>query len=424
MTKPSKAALLAISVVVFVMGFHGSTAARTLLNANISTGGIYTDNLFFSETDKTDSFGVTVGPQVNINYTSPDLILGLTYSGIGQIFPDETGANRYIQNASTFIDLPFLTKRIKGLEVRLIENITFTPSLDGFGEIDQTGVTLSNPGGQNTAVNNTGLSGVGGNTSGVPGVGNQGIQIQRTNALRNLAGFQLRYLASRRVTLTGSYRNLLTIFTEDGFRNSSINTMNAGAIYDFYASPTTTGNLNYAFTPIISDISNPIFRHRIGIGGNHLFTPSISLNGTVGVTIIQEDPAQAFANVSLSKLFEQGSIVISYGQGTGLAQGFANSATLSQFGAITASHALTERINGFLQLNAARNNSLSGNDIDLLSYGGSAGLTIGLLQWLSAGVNYNYFKQENQGGNFGVNADRNFVTLFLTAFADPIKLTE
>ena len=248
MTKPSKATLLAISVVAFVLGFNSSTEARTLLNSNISTGGIYTDNLFFTETNKVDSFGITVSPQVNLSYMSPDLILGLTYSGVGQIFPDETGANRYIQNASTFIDLPFLTKRIKGLEVRLIENVTFTPSLDGFGEIDQTGVTASNQG-QNIAGGgvNGGLGGVGGNNSGVAGVGNQGIQINRTNAFRNLAGFQLRYLASRKLTLTGNYRNLLTIFTEDGFRNSSINTVNAGAIYQVYASPTTTGNVNYAF---------------------------------------------------------------------------------------------------------------------------------------------------------------------------------
>ena len=119
------------------MGFYSSSQARTLLNSSVSVGGIWVDNLFFTETDKVDSFGVTVGPQVNLNYTSPDLILGLTYFGVGQIFPDQTGANRYIQSASTFLDLPFLTKRIKGLEVRLIENITFTPSLDGFGEVDQ-----------------------------------------------------------------------------------------------------------------------------------------------------------------------------------------------------------------------------------------------------------------------------------------------
>ena len=423
MAKPFKAALLAISVVAFVMWGNSSSEGRTLLNSSITTGGIYTDNLFFSETDKVDSFGVTVGPQVNLTYTSPDLILGLTYSGVGQIFPDETGANRYIQSASTFLDLPFLTKRIKGLEVRLIENVTFTPSLDGFGEIDQTGTTLSNPG-QNPSGANTGLTGVGGNNSGVPGVGNQGIQIQRTNAFRNLAGFQLQYLASRNLTLTGNYRNLLTIFTEDGFRNSSINTINGGAVYQWYATPTTTGNVNYAFTPIISDISSPIFRHRIGVGGNHLFSPSLTLAGTVGVSVIQDNPTQAFANLSLSKLLEGGSISVFYGQATGLAQGFANSATLTQTVGITASHALGERVNVYVQLNGARNNSLSGNDIDLLSYGGSAGLTMGLLEWLSGGVNYNYFKQDNQGGTFGTNADRNFVTLFLTAFADPIKLVE
>ena len=434
MTKPFKAIFVAMSVSALVMCVYESSQARVLLNSNISAGGIYVDNLFFSETNEVDSFGVTVGPQINLTYTSPDLILGLTYSGVGQIFPDQSGANRYIQNASTFLDLPFLTKRIKGLEVRLIENVTFTPTLDGFGELDQTGTTLSNPaqgaisstalGGTGATGVGSGFSGAGGNISGVAGVGNQGLQIQRTNALRNLAGVNLRYLVTRNLTLNGSYRNLLTIFTEDGFRNSNINTMNGGATYQWYASRTTTGNVTYGFTPIISDISSPIFRHRIGVGGNHLFSETFVLNGTVGASVIQTEPTQAFANVGLSKLYEGGTVAIRYAQGVGLAQGFANNATLSQLLALSITHALGERLTGFAQLNGARNNSLSGNEIEILSYGGGAGLTMRLLQWLSGTVSYNYFKQKNQGGTFGINADRNFVTVSLTAFADPIKLVE
>ena len=432
MTKPANAALVLVSVMAIAIGVYESAQARVLLNSNVSVGGIYTDNLFFSETNRVDSYGITVGPSFNLSYTSPDVILGLGYGGVGQVFPDETGANRYIQSASTYLDLPFLTKRIKGLEVRLIENVTFTPSLDGFGEVDQTGATLSNPGvgaaGSSalggTGLGGTGTGGVGGNISGVAGVGNQGLQIQRTNVFRNLAGFQLSYIATRRLSFNGSYRNLITIFTEDGFRNSNINTITGGATYAFYVTPTTTGNLNYQFTPIISDISNPIIRHRIGVGGSHLFTPTLSINGSVGAAIIQTEATQAFASLSLNKFFEGGGATLRYSQGTGLAQGFANSATLNQLVALTVSHGLGEFLTGFVQLNGARNNSLSGNDIDVLAYGGGAGLTMRILEWLSGGITYNYFKQDNQGGTFGVDADRNFVSVFLTGFADPIKLAE
>ena len=438
MTKPSQFAFLAVCVMAFVMTVYESAQARLLLDTNISVGGIYTDNLFFSETNKTETFGVTVGPQLGLNYTSPDIIVGLIYSGVGQIFPDENGANRYIQSTSSFLDLPFLTKRIKGLEVRLIENFTFTPSLDGFGELDQPGITLSNPGlgaggvgvggagvgGTGATGTGTGFTGVGGNTSGVAGIGNQGLQIQRTNALRNLAGVNLRYLWNRNFTITGGYRNLLTIFTEDGFRNSTINTVTAGAVYNWFLSPNTTTNLSYNFFPTISDISAPIFQHQIGVGGRHQFNPTWFLNGTVGVSIIQTDPTQIFANLNLSKIYDGGTLSAAYRQQTGLAQGFANSATLTQNVAVTLTHGLTERLTGFLQLNGARNNSLSGNDLDVLSYGGTAGLNIALLQWLSGSVSYNYFKQENQGGTFGVDTDRNFVSLFLTAFADPTKILE
>jgi len=142
------------------------------------------------------------------------------------------------------------------------------------------------------------------------------------------------------------------------------------------------------------------------------------------VNFTVDQPTSAVANLALSQLYEGGQISVRYRQGVGLAQGFADSATLTQVGTVTLSHTLGERITGYAQFSGSRNNSLSGGDIDLLAWGGGAGITMILLEWLSGGINYNFFRQEKQGGTFGNDGERTFVNFFLTAFADPIKIFE
>ena len=431
MIKPIQLFVVTIGIILFTINFLSLASARTVLTSNFSAGGFYTDNLFFTQVDKTSVVGASLAPSIGIEYVNPDVVFGLRWTGVGQIFPTETGANRFIQNAAVYLDLPFLTKNYRGLEVRLITNFTFTPTLDSFGEFDQTGATLSNPGigaesGAGATGLNTGVSGAGGNVSGVPGVGNFGIQIQRTNIFRSLVGATVRYPWTRRFTVGGFYRNLNTIFldVDEITPSSNINTVSGNGTYDWYSSPSTTGNIRYAFTAVISDIANTIPQNQITLGGSHRFTPTLLLNGRAGINFIIDQPTSALANIALSQLYDGGQVSIRYNQGVGLAQGFADSATLTQVGTVLWSHTLGERITGYAQFSGSRNHSLSGNDIDLLAWGGGGGLTMVLLEWLSGGINYNFFQQERQGGNFGNDGERTFVNFFLTAFADPIKLLD
>ena len=303
--------------------------------------------------------------------------------------------------------------------------------MDAFGEFDQTDATELNPGvggltGTGTTGLNPGVSGVGGNVSGVPGVGNFGIQINRTNTLRSLAGATLRYPLTKKINFGGFYRNLNTVFLDQDevTPDSNINTLEGSGTWQWWGSSTTTGNVRYALQPIISNISDTIIQNQITVGGTHLFTPSLVLDGRIGVNLIPEDPVSALANVSLSQQFEGGLLSLRYLQGVGLAQGFADRATLTQVGTLLFSHALGERLNGYAQFSGARNVSLSGNKFDLLAFGAGAGLTMVFLDWLSGGVNYNFYRQEKQGGTFGNDGERTWVNFYLTAFADPFRVFE
>ncbi|MDX1410523.1 MAG: hypothetical protein R3351_00050 [Nitrospirales bacterium] len=429
MTKLIQAVLVTVGVILCSVNFQSSANGESVLTSSFSTGGIYTDNLAFSQTGKKEVVGISLTPSIGFENITADTIFGLRYKGVGQIFPDSNGDNRFIQNVASFLDVPWIRKNVDGLELRLIANLTFTPSMDAFGEFDQTDATELNPGvggltGTGTTGLNPGVSGVGGNVSGVPGVGNFGIQINRTNTLRSLAGATLRYPLTKKINFGGFYRNLNTVFLDQDevTPDSNINTLEGSGTWQWWGSSTTTGNVRYALQPIISNISDTIIQNQITVGGTHLFTPSLVLDGRIGVNLIPEDPISALANVSLSQQFEGGLLSLRYLQGVGLAQGFADRATLTQVGTLLFSHALGERLNGYAQFSGARNISLSGNKFDLLAFGAGAGLTMVFLDWLSGGVNYNFYRQEKQGGTFGNDGERTWVNFYLTAFADPFRV--
>ena len=262
----------------------------------------------------------------------------------------------------------------------------------------------------------------------MPGVGNFGIQINRTNILRTLAGATVRYPLTRKVSFGGFYRNLNTVFLDQDeiTPDSTINTFEGYGTWQWFGSSTTTGNVRYALQPIISDLSNPIIQNHLTVGGTHLFTPTLVLDGRIGINLIPDEPASALANVSFSKQFEDGIFSIRYLQGVGLAQGFADQATLTQVGTILFSHALGERVDGYAQFSGSRNETLGGgaSELDLLAFGAGAGLTAVFLEWLSGGVNYYFYRQEKQGGTFGNDGERTWVNFYLTAFADPFRVFE
>ena len=426
-----QAILVTVGVILCILNFQGFAIGESVLSSNFSTGGIYTDNLSFAQTGKKEVVGISLTPSIGFENVNPDTIFNLRYKGVGQIFPDSTGDNRFIQDVASYLDVPWIRRHANGLELRVIGNLTFTPSLDAFGEFDQTNATELNPGiggltGTGTTGLNPGVSGVGGNVSGVPGLGNFGIQINRTNILRTLVGATVRYPLTRKISFGGFYRNLNTVFLDrdEVTPDSNINTLEGYGTWQWWSSSTTTGNVRYAIQPIISNIADTFVQNHITVGGTHLFTPTLVLDGRVGINFIPEDPVTALANISLSNQFEGGLLSIRYVQGVGLAQGFADGATLTQVGTILLSHALGERFNGYAQFSGARNHSLTGNEVDFLAYGLGAGLTMVLLDWLTGGVDYNFYRQEKQGGTFGNDGERTWVNFYLTAFADPFRVFE
>ena len=167
MINPIRTVRAIAGVILCSLVFQGSVFGESVLTGNFSTGGIYTDNLSFTQTGKKEVMGISLTPSIGFENVNPDTIFGIRYTGVGQIFPDSVGDNRFIQNVASFLDVPWIRKNVDGLELRLLGNLTFTPSLDAFGEFDQTNATELNPGvggltGTGTTGLNPGVTGVGG----------------------------------------------------------------------------------------------------------------------------------------------------------------------------------------------------------------------------------------------------------------------
>ncbi len=84
---------------------------------------------------------------------------------------------------------------------------------------------------------------------------------------------------------------------------------------------------------------------------------------------------------------------------------------------------MTRRLSGSLLLGLARNDSLSTDEIDTLTYQATTGLHLRLLSWLNGNVRYFYIKQESDG-LVGADAHRNTVFVGLSAIALPWRMVD
>ena len=421
-----------------------TTQAALTLNSSLSVTETYTDNLFFeSQRNKRDDFGTFVVPSVTLSYITKDIELQGTYTGIAQFYVNNSSANAYTHNSNFVIDLPFLTKRYKGLEVKLIETFNFSPQLRGFAfsgdptQEDASSAFRSSSGrgiaGTGGLGGGTGIGGgnVGGGISGLNGgslgnnaIGNQGVFTGRggSNAFQNTAGVRVRYELSPRWTPTADYRNNYVTFTDPELNDSLTHTIGAGLGYQL--SPRTQLQGNY--TTNITSISggDSFITHNVTFGGTHQLTPTLNTASQVGASFTESVERVTFTtNSSIAKLFDRGSLTLNLNQGITPGGGIASSATLSRTIVGTVNYSFSERVSGFLLGGYGENKSLSGNSVDLTSYQGQAGISVLLLEWLDGDISYSYIKQTSDGtASGGRDATVNQIFIGLSASLPELRI--
>lgn len=378
-------------VLLLAVIFKGETDAAVTLNGSISLSERYNDNLFFSETNREADYTTLINPRLKLTYDSRNLVLSGSYHGSGEVHARHSEANRYRQTASFDIDLPFLSRRIKGVDVQITENAIYTPELPAFDTGEGVQGSVAN---QNLA--------------------NQGIQVGRNDTFRNHAGITISYSWSQRMNTTLSYANTITRYEGADLQDTTVN--NFGLRWGYQWSRRIRWNASYGASITDFDTAGRELSHQYSIGAGHQFTPTVSFNGDLGATKLSSGPTRLTLNGGLSKRFSSGNVALQYNSGIGSGGGVTTTSTFSQRIISQGTWDVGRNVSASLNIGYGRNKTLSGPTFKTTTYDAGIGVTVVLLSWLNGSLNYSYLNQQADG--FGaVEAERNVIMLSLTAAA-------
>jgi len=366
------------------------------------------------------------------------------------------------------LDLPFLTKRFRGLTVTIEENMRFTPELDGFslsGAEDASTFSGGDPRSGGLSGGSTGSGGTGGASAGGsiggsdPGGGgvsapegplgglgtSSGIFTTRASAFRNQAGITLGYLWTPRVHTSLGYSNNYLHFFSSGFQDSVRHIVSSSLSYRVTNRTSVTPSYSYNRYNFIGDSTqttsgDKIISHNPRLGISHTLTPSLTVSVSGGVAFVKQIGAEEnvpgpgnttvtrelsekfrtryIGSASISKTYRQGLVALTFHQTTGSGGGIASQATRTRFVTGRIQHGLSQRMNAFASFGWAENDSIEGNAFDTTTYRIQTGLGYSFSSWLFGNFNYSHIKQSSSGSAAtDLNVDQFF--LGLSALADP-----
>ncbi len=463
--------ILFFAIFVFV----DPVMARLSLLGSFSVAQSHTSNLLFEEDNEEADWATFIGPNLTLLFENQDLVLGATYFGRVALFFNNPDENRYIQNANIILDLPFLTKRYRGLTVRINERMVFTPQIDAFslsgaedfrtqGRGGGFGGTGGLGGGGNTSGGSSGGGNTGGGSSGggsgggssgggnviggvgdVGGIGGAGVFNRRANSFTNNAGITFGYAWTPGIQSSLGYQNRYLKFFSGGFQDSITHVVPTSLSFRLTDQTSVTPFYSYRQTNFIGSSSNDtsgdkIISHNPSLGISHSFTQTLlaSIRGGVaftkqigatqevegpGGTTVTEELSEKWrtnfiGSASLSKRYTQGLITVTFAQTIGDGAGLAAQTTVTRRATGRIRHDLSRRLYGFARVGWANNDSIDGDALDVTTYRIQTGFGYSFTSWLFGNFAYSHINQSSSGSAANdLNVDQFYVGL--TAVANP-----
>ena len=419
--------------------------AELKIDTSLSVSEQYTDNLFFSFANKREDFGTIITPGATLTFSNKYVTLSGTYSASAQFYVNNDRANTVSHGSNFDIDLPFLNRKFKNLEVRVNESFNLTPEQPGFSGNSSQFNSVGGPFGAGAA-GTAGAAGAGAAGAGGAGVGglgangglagnslnNQGIFNARgTTSFQNRARIRVGYKFSPRWDANVQYSNTF----RGGFQESMTHGAQTGLSFNFTESTRVNGSYNLRIidfsgsgggaNPQAPGGNGTATSHSLNLGVDHKLTSTVIINATGGVSITKTVVGAKQLNFngsgSISKNFSDGQISLRVNQQIGAGGGVAASTTLNQNVVLTGSKTITKYIGGFLHFAYGRNRSLAGTTVATDTYQFRGGANVRILEWLTGGVTYSYRNQDSSG-LFGLTAQSNSVFVGLTATPDSFEI--
>jgi hypothetical protein len=392
-TKPVAIAAWILTVMI-VSGWRADRiwAAVTVTPA-LTVSERYSDNLFFSDTDRRSELTTFVEPTVALVTDTQWLTLSATYIGQGAYHRVADEANGYSHGLAFDLDLPILSRQTKRTEVRVSENMTVTQEFPAFE---------AGEGEQNVE-------------------GNEGIQIPRSKTFRNRAGIEVLHAMSQTVRTSIRYDHLLTRY-EGGLQDAVVHSAGVGASYQH----SLRVGYSVSFGIAVQEFEGvDRVTHGTGSAGlSYRVSQTASVDSQVGIAKIADGTTYTTISLGAQKSLTRVGANVRYIRGIGSGGGLAASSTLSDLVAATASWTVSKDVSASAALAYGHNISIPDRgQLDIVTYEGATGVSMSLKPWLRAGLRYSYLAQEARA-LAGSDGEKNVVMLTVTATGPSWRLAK
>jgi hypothetical protein len=392
---------------VVVVGPLDVTEAALSLTPSLSVSEQYTDNLLLSQTSKVGDLATFVSPRLSLEYAGRSVVWGGGYQGTAEYYRQRPDENRYSQTATANLRVPWLTHALRGIDLRLSGSFIRTSELQAY--------SFTQPLGES----------------------NEGIRVPRVDTRRTRVEMTVDYPWSQRTTAalssslqTTRYGQIADQGSPSGTVQLQDSTVSDGAIrlrHQWSATTTLTADSGVSVTVFDVPEAGPlgpgpdhIRTQRLTAGAEYSISSTTTVNGSGGVTWVEDDQSQFTANLGVRRVFATGNLVLQYSRGAGTGGGLSRAVTTNQQAIGRLAKNWGERTTGYAQLGWSRSVSTVTASFRTSSYEAGAGLDMVLLPWLGGGFSYSYFNQRSQGGPG--EAERHLFMATLTATSSPWRL--
>lgn len=382
---------------VLLFGFCRNGYSAVIFDSSFSISEDYNDNLFFTATDREADFTTTLSPFLSIGYTSKNIAFTIGYQGAAQFHSNNPNVDGYFQALSIDLDLPILNRQIRGVEVRVTEDVTYSPELPGF--------TF----GGGDKESDSGRSGTIREREGV------GVQLNRTDTFENRAGISLSYDWTDHFSTASSYKNVITRYSGNEFKDRDAHHTTFDAAYRYPFSQRIEGTTRYDIGVTTGDGPDR-FIQSLGLGFSYRMTPFMTATAGGGVSFVKDESPQYTFATGLLKRFQSGSLSIQYSNAIESGLGVVRSVTRDEAVTGQITQVLSESTSSYIRGGYSSTKSLSGNEVDTVATAAGAGISVRFLDWLEGGLSYDYLKQDAETRTtLGRDGERNRYMLTLTA---------
>ncbi len=358
-------------LILLISGFltESNAAPAWHFRPSLSISETYNSNIY-SRTNEIEDFITGIGTRLNTSYTGTNTELQANYLATLNTYANHPELNVVTHDGRINLDMArWFNKYFRDVSISVSEGFTYTPDLRDY-YFDAEG---------------------GGSAS----LSNYGIRTGRNDSFRNAASINMRFPLSQNQDMNMRYSNLLTEFSDPVLTDNIANSFSIGTSY-LIRRDTIYGDIGIRNSTADDVDINSYF---ITTGLRHMFSPVTQGEISIGGDMIDHETTGSTSSPRGALRFSKTSEFISYHIGfsreLNTVSGVSTAPVVSQTVYINIAGRHTRQLSSNIGASYARNNSLSGAQVDIQSYSISAGAAYNIRSWLTGSFSATHFIQDS-----------------------------